>query len=89
MTEIEKIAAAIEGQIAVANETNSDFITLTKGKGKKILEILNKQETSNTGRARLFQCEKCGYGFDDIFLTDEHNFDIEPRYSLYLVILLL
>ena len=80
MTEIEKIAAAIEGQIAVANETNSDFITLTKGKGKKILEILNKQETSNTGRARLFQCEKCGYGFDDIFLTDEHNFDIEPRY---------
>lgn len=44
------------------------------------LALLKDQETSDTGRARIFQCEKCGYGFDDIFLTDEHNYDIEPRY---------
>lgn len=41
---------------------------------------LKEKETSNTGKARIFQCEKCGYGFDDIFLTDEHNYDIEPNY---------
>lgn len=45
-----------------------------------VLAMLKEHETSNTGKARIFQCEKCGYGFDDIFLTDEHNYDIEPNY---------
>jgi hypothetical protein len=29
----------------------------------------------NTGNARIFECSECGYGYDDIYLTDEHNFD--------------
>ena len=45
-----------------------------------VLALLKEQGTSNTGKARIFQCEKCGYGFDDIFLIDEHNYDIEPNY---------
>ena len=44
------------------------------------LVLLKEQETTNTGNARIFKCEKCGYGFDDIFLCDEHNYEIEPKF---------
>ena len=36
----QKIIQAIEAQIAVADEIGSDFITLTKGKGKAIISII-------------------------------------------------
>ena len=41
-----KIIQAIEAQIAVADEIGSDFITLTKGKGKAIIRILEEQKTA-------------------------------------------
>ena len=48
----QKIIQAIEAQLAVADEIGSDFITLTKGKGKDILRILKKQKPVNQDRER-------------------------------------
>lgn len=31
----------------------------------------------NTGRCRIFNCSECGYGVDDIFQEDEHNYSVE------------
>lgn len=42
--------------------------------------LLTEQETANTGRCRIFQCKKCGFGIDDIFVTDEERYQIVPRY---------
>ena len=42
--------------------------------------MLKEQETTNTREARIFQCAECGYGFDDIFLIDECNYPIVPKY---------
>jgi len=44
------------------------------------LELLKEQETTSTVESRLFHCEKCGYGIDDIYLSNEHDFDIYPHY---------
>jgi len=43
-------------------------------------ELLKEQETESTGRCRVFQCKKCGYGIDDIFVNDEEKYQIAPRY---------
>lgn len=63
MTENEKIAIEIKARIA---ESNSDFITLTKGKGRKILEILNRlvpaepeRENSGSGMTWWNICGAC------------------------------
>lgn len=34
----------------------------------------------NTGNARIFECSECGYGFSDIFLTNERDYPIDPNY---------
>ena len=44
------------------------------------VELLKDQTTTDTAKSRIFHCEKCGYGIDDIFLSDEHNYQIEPRF---------
>lgn len=44
------------------------------------LALLKEQETANTGRCRIFQCKKCGFGFDDIFVNDESKYPLVPRY---------
>lgn len=49
-----KLIKRIEAQIAVANEINSDFISLTCGEGKKILAILNEQEVVNPKKIKGF-----------------------------------
>ena len=43
-------------------------------------ELLKEQETKSTVESRLFHCEKCGYGIDDIYLSNEHDFDVYPHY---------
>jgi predicted RNA-binding Zn-ribbon protein involved in translation (DUF1610 family) len=45
-----------------------------------ILALLKDQETTSTGKTRTFQCEKCGYGIDDIYLSNEHDFDVYPHF---------
>ena len=44
------------------------------------LALLKEQETEDTGRCRVFQCKKCGFGIDDIFVNDEAKYQIVPRY---------
>ena len=34
----------------------------------------------NTGNARIFECSECGYGFADIFLTNERDYPIDPNF---------
>lgn len=43
-------------------------------------ELLKEQETEDTGSCRVFQCKKCGFGIDDIFVNDEEKYQILPRY---------
>ena len=40
----EKIIKRLESQIALCKEIESDWITITVGSGKRILELLNDQE---------------------------------------------
>lgn len=50
---------------------------------KDFLAMLKEQETTNIchkRNARIFSCEKCGYGLDDIYLTNERDYPIEPAY---------
>ena len=44
------------------------------------LKLLKEQETEDTGSCRVFQCKKCGFGIDDIFVNDEEKYQILPRY---------
>lgn len=34
----------------------------------------------NTGNARIFERSECGYGFADIYLTNERDYPIVPNY---------
>lgn len=45
-----------------------------------IEHLLEKQETHDTRESRIFQCEKCGYGVEDIFLNSERTYPIIPVY---------
>lgn len=38
------IRTAVNAQLAIAEETKSDFITLTVAEGKRILKLLKEQE---------------------------------------------
>ena len=42
--------------------------------------VLNEQTENicNKRNARIFACKECGYGINDIYLTDESNYQIEP-----------
>lgn len=42
MIEREKVISRIKAQIAVCKEIDSDFISLTVGTGKRILELLDE-----------------------------------------------
>lgn len=47
------------------------------------LELVKEQTTENVcsqRNVRLFFCEKCGYGIEDIYLTDETHYQMEPIY---------
>jgi len=43
-------------------------------------DLLKEQKTENTGSCRVFQCKKCGFGINDIFVNDEEKYQIVPRY---------
>lgn len=44
------------------------------------IDLLKEQETYDTRKSRIFQCEKCGYGIEDIFLNSEYDYPIVPDY---------
>ena len=43
----EKVIKRIQSQIAVCKEIDSDFISLTVGTGRRILELLNEEEETD------------------------------------------
>ena len=43
----EKVISRIKAQIAVCKEIDYDFITLTVGTGKRILELIEEEEISD------------------------------------------
>lgn len=43
----EKVIRRIQSQIAVCREIDSDFITMTVGTGKRIIELLNEEEETD------------------------------------------
>ena len=54
--------------------------TDVKETAKAALALLKERETTSTAESRLFHCKKCGYGIDDIYLSNEYDFDIYPHY---------
>ena len=63
----------------VNNHEGENFL-LTYSSVVELLDVLKEQETTSTRKTRIFQCEKCGYGINDIYLSDERNFDICPHF---------
>ena len=47
MPDREKVIQRIESQIAVCKEIESDWISLTVGQGRRILELLNEEAESD------------------------------------------
>lgn len=43
------------------------------------ISLLKENETTNTGKERIFECKKCGYGIVDIFINDESKYDLIPK----------
>ncbi len=58
----------------------TNAVDLIHKKNDRIKELLKEQETYDTGESRIFQCEKCGYGIEDIFINNEHDYPIIPVY---------
>ena len=46
----------------------------------KVLDLLKERETADTRKCRVFNCSRCGYGIDDIFINDEGKYPILPNY---------
>lgn len=71
------------GYVYFANEENENFKTrIEKREESKISDPEDRKTKNvcyNVG-ARVFACEKCGYGIDDIFIKDENNYPIVPLY---------
>lgn len=63
-----------------AMATNTGYVEVPLFQFSEILALLKEQETTSTGKTRIFQCKKCGYGIDDIYLSNEHDFDIYPHF---------
>jgi len=42
------------------------------------LEEYETEDISHLTNARIFSCKECGYGIDDIFITNERIYPIHP-----------
>ena len=79
MPDREKVIKAFRTRI-ISDSEEWNIVEIPVGEAVRILELLIEQETADTGRCRVFQCEKCGYGIEDIFVNDEFKYPIDPRY---------
>lgn len=84
----EKVINGLKTCAGTNNEDGDDCVLDCPYKGSLCIDrlmydalaLLKEQETEDTGRCRIFQCKKCGFGIDDIFVTDEKKYQIVPRY---------
>lgn len=63
-----------------ASRRDNTWVFVRKDIVEDAIALLKEQETTSTAESRLFHCEKCGYGIDDIYLSNEYDFDIDPHY---------
>lgn len=47
---------------------------------KDAIDLLKEYETTDTNDLRVFHCQKCGYGIEDIFISEEHNYSLVPKF---------
>ena len=76
---VEDILELLKEQEDLGTEL-TNAVELIHKKNERIEKLLKEQVTTSTNESRIFHCEKCGYGIDDIFLSDEHNYQIEPHF---------
>lgn len=76
----EKVIRHIIAEISIAKTCKKDFASVDIDMLSDALDMLKEQETEDTGSCRVFQCKKCGFGIDDIFVNDEEKYQILPRY---------
>ena len=62
--DVEEYIAQLEERVAI----------MTEGGTPKTLNVCCENS------ARIFACEVCGYGINDIYVTDEGKYGIEPYY---------
>ena len=53
----------------------SDFSDLDE-----LPSVQERKKGYDTGLSRWFHCSECGYGVNDVYLDDEHNYDLEYHY---------
>ena len=63
-----------------ASRRDNTWVFVRKDIVEDAVALLKEQETTSTGKTRIFQCEKCGFGIDDIYLSNEHDFDVYPHF---------
>lgn len=76
----EKVIRHIIAEISIAKTCKKDFASVDIDMLSDALDMLKEQETEDTGSCRVFQCKKCGFGIDNIFLNDEEKYQIVPKY---------
>ena len=84
MPDIKKTIIGLQSAFAfIANRDDEHWNNIGCNAINDAIAMLKEQETTNIchkRNARIFSCEKCGYGLDDIYLTNERDYPIEPAY---------
>ena len=76
---LEKITDWMDDALALLKKQQQELWEL-QDQAEYLADKKKEQETTDTGKRRIFECEKCGYGIDDIFLSDEEKYQIIPKY---------
>lgn len=51
-----------------------------KGYADAVADVRPVVRGHNTGNARIFSCSECGYGIEDIFLSNEEDYSAHPNF---------
>lgn len=88
MPEREKVIKALECCLKESDHLYSNPCNSCPYEGKECIDrmktdalaLLKEQETTDTNDLRIFHCKKCGYGIEDIFISDEQNYSLVPKF---------
>ena len=79
----ERLITTLQYRINEARNNHQKVTTIFVSTLSECMMMLKDEETTNIcdrAGTRIFACEKCGYGLDDIFIHDEFNYPIDPVY---------
>lgn len=64
--------------------THWEFVNLSDSEKDFLIEqfakTLKDDETTDTNHARLFECYRCGFGYNDIYINDESKYSMCPNF---------